>query len=147
MGWAWQIRWMGQISVVLCLEQGLVKKCSWCCGNIPSPLRVRDSSSLMKLEDDARYVLLFLCEQTITFSLSPLFSLSLAVVYRQECWANQTNCCGPPFFFQTAPALWMFQRGVIERRCNPAEFETNGGGQDCCWTAIVLTAVVHRWWR
>ncbi len=100
MGQTRQIRWTGQISGGLCLEQGLVKKCNGRCGNSPSPLGVRDSSSLMKLEDEACYVLLPVIHQAVTFSLSPLFSLPLPVVQWLQCGTNQANRFGFSFSFK-----------------------------------------------
>lgn len=64
----------------LCLERGLLKSAMVTLGIAPLPSGVRDSSSLMKPEDEARYVLPLVILQARTFSPSPSFSSPLTGV-------------------------------------------------------------------
>ncbi|KAI4802709.1 hypothetical protein KUCAC02_006288, partial [Chaenocephalus aceratus] len=65
-----------------------------------------DSSSLMKLEDEARYVLLPVIHRAATPSLSPLFSLPLHVAQRLHRGTNQsTQSCDGLQGHSFGPAL------------------------------------------
>lgn len=81
-------------------NRGLLKSAMGAVGEDLFPSGVRDSSSLMKLEDEARYVLLPVILQATTSSLSPLLSLPRAAEQQVQSETNQAEPFRSSFCFE-----------------------------------------------